>query len=91
VTVNGKRYREYPRRCSESARCSRRRSVHRTGLSPTKSHLLSLAQTHGSRASVFDIFDRVGLQEVARKRVGLLARMGQRLGIAAALLADPRS
>jgi ABC-2 type transport system ATP-binding protein len=37
------------------------------------------------------MIDRVGLQEVARKRVGQFSLgMGQRLGIAAALLADPQ-
>ena len=54
-------------------------------------HLLALAQTHGvPRSRVDELVDRVGLREVARKRVGQFSLgMGQRLGIAAALLADP--
>ena len=55
-------------------------------------HLLALAQTHGiPRSRVDEVIDIVGLdQKVARKRVGGFSLgMGQRLGIAAALLGDP--
>jgi ABC-2 type transport system ATP-binding protein len=54
-------------------------------------HLRALAATHGiSRARVDEVIDLVGLQDVARKRVGGFSLgMGQRLGIASALLADP--
>jgi ABC-2 type transport system ATP-binding protein len=54
-------------------------------------HLLALAATHGIPASrVDEVIDLVGLQDVARKRAGGFSLgMGQRLGIAAALLADP--
>jgi ABC-2 type transport system ATP-binding protein len=54
-------------------------------------HLLAMAQTHGiGRARVDEVIDLVGLQTVARKRVGGFSLgMGQRLGIAAALLGDP--
>jgi ABC-2 type transport system ATP-binding protein len=54
-------------------------------------HLLALAATHGIPASrVGEVIDLVGLQDVARKRAGGFSLgMGQRLGIAAALLADP--
>jgi ABC-2 type transport system ATP-binding protein len=56
-------------------------------------HLLALAQTHGiGRARVEELIDRVGLHEVAHKRVGGFSLgMGQRLGIAAALLGDPQT
>ena len=54
-------------------------------------HLLALAQTHGiPRSRVEEVIELVGLREVARKRVGGFSLgMGQRLGVAAALLGDP--
>src|SRR3982074_1579434 len=65
------------------------RSVH-TGRSAYH-HLLALAQTHGiPRSRVNELISLVGLDEVARKRAGQFSLgMGQRLGIAAALLGDP--
>ncbi|GAA3044748.1 hypothetical protein GCM10020000_25470 [Streptomyces olivoverticillatus] len=55
-------------------------------------HLLSLAQLSGIPASrVDEVLGVVGLQDVARKRSkGFSLGMGQRLGIAAALLGDPQ-
>ncbi|KUJ64474.1 hypothetical protein ACZ90_57995 [Streptomyces albus subsp. albus] len=55
-------------------------------------HLLCLAQSNGiPRARVAEVLDMVGLTPVARKRSkGFSLGMGQRLGIAAALLGDPR-
>jgi ABC-2 type transport system ATP-binding protein len=54
-------------------------------------HLLALAQTHGiPRSRVQEVIELVGLGEVARKRVGSFSLgMGQRLGVASALLGDP--
>ena len=54
-------------------------------------HLLWLAQTNDiSRRRVTEMLDLVGLTDVARKRAGGFSLgMGQRLGIAAALLGDP--
>jgi ABC-2 type transport system ATP-binding protein len=55
-------------------------------------HLLCLAQTNNLPTSrVGEVLDMVGLREVAKKRSkGFSLGMGQRLGIAAALLGDPR-
>ncbi|WP_432933476.1 ATP-binding cassette domain-containing protein [Microbispora sp. CA-135349] len=54
-------------------------------------HLRALAATTGiSRRRVDEVIDLVGLGEVAHKRVGGFSLgMGQRLGIASALLGDP--
>jgi ABC-2 type transport system ATP-binding protein len=91
VTVNGKPYREHAAPLHEVGALLEARSVH-TGRS-AYNHLLALAQTHGvPRSRVNELIDAVGLREVARKRVGGFSLgMGQRLGIAAALLADPRT
>ncbi|GAA2625093.1 ABC transporter ATP-binding protein [Paractinoplanes durhamensis] len=55
------------------------------------SHLLALARTHGiPRSRVDEVLHLAGLEKVAHKRVGAFSLgMGQRLGIAAALLGDP--
>lgn len=56
-------------------------------------HLLALAQTNGvPRSRVAEVIDLVGLGDVARKRAGGFSLgMGQRLGIASALLGDPQT
>src|SRR5713101_6400143 len=91
VTVNGKRYREHAAPLREVGALLEARSVH-TGRSAFN-HLLALAQTHGiPRRRVNELIDLVGLRDVARKRVGQFSLgMGQRLGIAAALLGDPHT
>jgi ABC-2 type transport system ATP-binding protein len=55
-------------------------------------HLLCLAQSNGiPKARVHEVLDTVGLTAVARKKAkGFSMGMGQRLGIAGALLGDPR-
>ena len=57
-----------------------------------RNHLLYLAQTQGLPARRCDeVLDMVGLTAVARKRAGGFSLgMTQRLGIAAAMLGDPR-
>jgi ABC transporter len=56
-----------------------------------RSHLLCLAQTNNlPRRRVDEVLEIVGMQEVAGKRSkGFSLGMGQRLGIATALLGDP--
>jgi ABC-2 type transport system ATP-binding protein len=91
VTVNGKPYVNYPAPLHEVGALLEARAVH-TGRS-AYNHLVALAQTHGiPRSRVLDLIDRVGLHDVAKKRVGQFSLgMGQRLGIAAALLANPQT
>ena len=89
VTVNGKHYREHAAPLHEVGALLEARSVH-TGRS-AYNHLLALAHTHGiPRRRVDELVDLVGLHDVARKRAGQFSLgMGQRLGIASALLGDP--
>ena len=91
VTVNGKHYREHPAPLHEVGALLEARSLH-TGRSAYY-HLLALAKTHGiGRKRVDELIDFVGLHDVARKRAGGFSLgMGQRLGIAAALLGDPHT
>jgi ABC-2 type transport system ATP-binding protein len=88
-TINGKRYVDLPAPLREVGAVLEARAVH-TGRS-ARNHLLALAATHGiSRARVDEMLTLVGLEEVATKRVGGFSLgMGQRLGMAAALLGDP--
>jgi len=89
--VNGKPYRDHPAPLHEAGALLEARSVH-TGRSASN-HLLALAQTHGiARARVDELIEMVGLREVAGKRAGGFSLgMGQRLGIASALLGDPQT
>jgi ABC-2 type transport system ATP-binding protein len=89
--VNGKPYREHAAPLHEVGALLEARSVH-TGRS-AYNHLLALAQTHGiGRSRVDELIELVGLTEVARKRAGGFSLgMGQRLGIASALLGDPHT
>jgi len=91
VTVNGRHYRDHPAPLHEVGALLEARSVH-TGRS-AHNHLLALAQTHGiPKRRVAELIDLVGLHEVARKRTGQFSLgMGQRLGIAQALLGDPKT
>ncbi len=58
-----------------------------------RSHLLALATTHGlGRTRVDEVLHLTGMEAVADRRVGSFSMgMGQRLGLAAALLGDPRT
>ncbi|HEY2725029.1 MAG TPA: ABC transporter ATP-binding protein [Pseudonocardiaceae bacterium] len=89
IRVNGRRYAEHAAPLREVGALLEARAVH-TGRSAYH-HLRAMALTHGiSRRRVEEVIDLVGLREVARKRVGGFSLgMGQRLGVAAALLGDP--
>ena len=89
VRVNGCAYRELSAPLHEIGAMLEAHAIH-TGRS-AYNHLLALAQTHGiPRSRVEEVIELVGLREVARKRVGSFSLgMGQRLGVAAALLGDP--
>ena len=91
ATVNGKLYRDHPAPLHEVGALLEARAVH-TGRS-AYNHLLALAQTLGiPRQRVDTLISLVGLHEVARKRAGNFSLgMGQRLGIATALLGDPHT
>ncbi|MHB8263633.1 MAG: ABC transporter ATP-binding protein [Acidimicrobiales bacterium] len=89
ITVNGKQFHNLPWPLREVGALLEARAMH-----PGRSaynHLLALAQSNGiARSRVNEIIELVGLEQVARKRVGKFSLgMGQRLGIAAALLGDP--
>ncbi|WP_026536287.1 ABC transporter ATP-binding protein [Arthrobacter sp. H14] len=89
VHVNGKPYRQHAAPLTEVGALLDAKAVHK-GRS-AHSHLRALAATHGIPASrVKEVLALTGLDSVARKRVGGFSLgMGQRLGIAAALLGDP--
>jgi ABC-2 type transport system ATP-binding protein len=91
VTVGGHRYRDLRAPLHEVGALLEARAIH-TGRSATN-HLLALAHTHGiPRPRVDQVIDLVGLRSVARKRAGTFSLgMGQRLGIASALLGDPHT
>ncbi len=90
IRVNGRDYRDASAPMAELGIMLEARAVH-TGRS-ARNHLLALAQTNGiGRHRVDEVIDLVGLADVAAKRVGGFSLgMGQRLGIAAALLGNPR-
>ena len=90
VRVNGQDYRAASAPMAELGILLEAKAVH-TGRS-ARNHLLALAQTNGvSRRRVDEVIDMVGLRDVAGQRVGGFSLgMGQRLGIASALLGDPR-
>ncbi|MFJ8254516.1 ABC transporter ATP-binding protein [Streptomyces sp. NPDC094466] len=88
-TVNGRSYAAHPAPLTQVGALLEARSVHpgRSALN----HLMALAHTHGiPRRRVGEVIDLAGLTEAAHRRVkGFSLGMGQRLGIAAALLGDP--
>lgn len=91
VTVNGKEYRQLSAPLNEVGVLLDAKAVH-TGRS-ARNHLRAMAATHGIPTSrVDEVIDITGIGSVARKRAGGFSLgMGQRLGIAAALLGDPHT
>ncbi|WP_053388233.1 ABC transporter ATP-binding protein [Leucobacter japonicus] len=90
VTVNGARYSDAQAPIAEVGALLDAKGVH-PGRS-ARSHLRALAATHGiSDRRVDAVLEQTGLAAVANRRVGGFSLgMGQRLGIAAALLGDPQ-
>ncbi len=89
ITINGRRYADQVAPLHEIGSLLEARAIH-----PGRSaynHLLALATTTGvPRSRVDEVLDVVGLTSVAHRRAGAFSLgMGQRLGIAGALLADP--
>jgi ABC-2 type transport system ATP-binding protein len=89
AAVNGRPYRQHSAPLQEVGALLEARSVH-----PGRSayhHLLAIAQNAGiTRSRVDEVVDLVGLGQVVRRRAGRFSLgMGQRLGIATALLGDP--
>ena len=91
VTVNGRAYAEHPAPLHQVGALLDSKAVH-TGRSAAD-HLRVMAATTGiGRGRVEEVIDLVGLREVADKRAGGFSLgMGQRLGIASALLGDPQT
>jgi ABC-2 type transport system ATP-binding protein len=89
VTVNGRSYRDSPAPLHEVGALLDGKAVDK-GRS-ARNHLLALGATVGvGGRRVDELLDTVGLTEVAHKPAGAFSLgMGQRLGIASALLADP--
>ncbi|MGO4681277.1 ABC transporter ATP-binding protein [Microbacterium sp. 2MCAF23] len=91
VTVNGQEYRRLHAPLTEVGVLLDAKAVH-TGRS-ARNHLRALAATHGLPSKrVDEVIEIAGIGSVARKRAGGFSLgMGQRLGIAAALLGDPHT
>ena len=91
VRVNGKHYPKAAAPMSELGILLDARSVH-PGLS-ARNNLLALARTAGiGRRRVDEVIELAGLAEVAGTRAGGFSLgMGQRLGVAAALLGQPQT
>ncbi|HEY0118766.1 MAG TPA: ATP-binding cassette domain-containing protein [Cellulomonas sp.] len=90
VTVSGMPYAQLRAPLTEVGALLEAKAIHpgRTA----RNHLRALAATHAiPTRRVDEVIDLTGLTEVAGKRVGGFSLgMGQRLGIAAALLGDPK-
>ncbi|MBZ4320719.1 ABC transporter ATP-binding protein [Streptomyces huiliensis] len=90
VTIGGRPFRELPNAARQVGALIDAKAVH--GGRSAYHHLLSLAQLAGiPRSRVDEVLGVVGLHGVAKQRSrGFSLGMGQRLGIAAALLGDPQ-
>ena len=89
ISINGQRYRDLRLPLREVGALLEAKVIH-----PGRSafnHLWFLAQSNDiPRSRVTEVIRQVGLEDVAKKRAGKFSLgMGQRLGIAAALLGNP--
>jgi len=91
VTVGGTAYTKLHSPLTEVGVLLDAKAVH-TGRT-ARDHLRAMAATHGiGRARVDEVIELTGIGSVAGKRAGKFSLgMGQRLGIAAALLGDPHT
>jgi ABC-2 type transport system ATP-binding protein len=91
VVVNGRDYRSSRAPMAELGVLLEAKAVH-TGRS-ARNHLLALAHTNGiGRRRVDEVIEMVGLHDVATQRAGGFSLgMGQRLGVASALLGRPKT
>jgi ABC-2 type transport system ATP-binding protein len=90
ITVGGRHFADLRRGLREVGALLDATAVH--GGRSARAHLAALTRSNGlAPARVGEVLEQVGLAEVAAKRVGGFSLgMKQRLGIAAALLGDPR-
>lgn len=90
ATIGGRPYRELRHPLREVGALLEAKALH-PGRS-ARTHLVAMARTNAIPVRrVDEVLERVGLTDVARKRAGQFSLgMGQRLGIAGALLGDPR-
>jgi ABC-2 type transport system ATP-binding protein len=91
ATINGRPLSEHSRPLREVGALLEARAVH-TGRS-ARDHLRAIAATESISAErVEEVIDLAGLTDVANQRAGKFSLgMGQRLGIASALLGDPQT
>ena len=89
VTVGGRAYRQFEFPLTEVGALLDAKAVH--GGRRARDHLWCIAQSNRiPRRRVDEVLDRVGLTDVAGRRIGTFSLgMSQRVGIAAALLGDP--
>jgi ABC-2 type transport system ATP-binding protein len=91
VTVNGSPFARHASPLREVGALLDAKAVHTSR--SAYNHLLAMAATHSiGNKRVHEVIEMTGLAEVAKKKVnGFSLGMGQRLGIAAALLGDPQT
>ena len=91
VTVNGLPYVQHKAPLREVGALLDAKAVHTSR--SAYNHLLAMAATHSiPKTRVHEVIEMTGLDAVARKKAGGFSLgMGQRLGIAAALLGDPQT
>ncbi|MFE4198872.1 ABC transporter ATP-binding protein [Paenarthrobacter sp. NPDC056912] len=91
VTVNGVPFAQHKAPLREIGALLDAKAVHTSRTA--YNHLLAMAATHSiPKSRVLEVIEMTGLGDVAKKKVkGFSLGMGQRLGIAAALLGDPQT